>query len=203
MDKVKMDFANIGDIHKDRIVDVNGTQVTVRTHIPMEEKRKMAEEWTEMTVLFDDENNICLNSHENEFIRMYLMMKYYTNLDVDDVGVDDVANLLINTESEGKIYGCVVDDLCYVQDMTIQMRSNVREMYNTGNSLAHAVKTSFGFLFNGEDITETLAKSQILSDKMLEAVKVLQDKEKEAPKKANNGVLTVGGKIVNIAKKNK
>ena len=65
------------------------------------------------------------------------------------------------------------------------------------NSLGFKIKKSFGFLFTGEDLTETLAKSRPIAERMLDAVELIKKQESdpaEALKKMTGGVFKFGKK---------
>ena len=64
-----------------------------------------------------------------------------------------------------------------------------------------AIRTSFGFLFNGEDITESMAKAELTKDTMFKALDAINKKEQEEAEKMNDGKLRVAGNILNFAKR--
>ena len=78
---------------------------------------------------------------------------------------------------------------------------SVFETYKDDKSITKAVRTSFGFLFNGEDITESMAKAEMTKDTIYNALSALREKEQEASEKINNGKLNVGGNLISFAKK--
>ena len=57
------------------------------------------------------------------------------------------------------------------------------------------------FLFNGEDITESLAKAEMTKDTMFKALDAINKKEQEEKEKMNGGKLKVAGNILNFAKR--
>lgn len=77
------------------------------------------------------------------------------------------------------------------------MFANARDAYAAKNSLTEAIHKSFGFLFDGKDITETLAETQAVSGQMLDVV----DQLNKAAKKSDGGKIKAGGNVINIAKK--
>lgn len=199
MEKKKFKIAGCADLCDEHTIDVNGEELTVRTHIPLEKKLAMAQELVTFISLIDDENEIMSESHLYQVGLVYLTVLYYTNADLDDVNATDVFDWMINTGVyDQTLENLVYEDRYYVVEMAQAIYKNISNAYAVEHGLAHAVKKTFGFMFNGEDITETLAKSQAISDKMIDVVGKLNAAEQ--PKSKDGGV-KVGGNVIRIAKK--
>ena len=199
MEKKKFKIAGCADLCDEHTIDVNGEELTVRTHIPLEQKIAMAQDLVAFISLIDDENEIMSESHWYQVSLVYLTVLYYTNADLDDVNASDVFDWMINTGVyDQTLENLVYEDRYYVVEMAQAIYKNISNTYAVEHGLAHAVKKTFGFMFNGEDITETLAKSQAISDKMIDVVGKLNAAEQP---KSKDGVVKVGGNVIRIAKK--
>lgn len=201
MRKHKIEFKKYADMHEEvEVVGKDGTKVTVRTHIPYEDKCKMVRELLEEGLMVHDDS-ICYEGYLMEAIRMKKVLEYYTDVKVDDIDPQRVADFLVNNELVDAINDVIDKDWCAVQDILYPMKYGVIDTYADDKGLTKALRTSFGFLFNGEDISESLAKAEATKKTIYDALGALSEKEKEEKEKVNNGKLMIGNNIINFAKR--
>ena len=201
MKKQKIDFAKYADTHEEtELIGADGTKIMVRDHIPYEDKKQMARELVERCVIIHDDS-CCYESFEVYAEKIKAMLHYYTDVDVDDVEAEDAANFAINNGLLGQIRDVIHDDYMEAEDIFIALESGVMDTFTDDQSIRKALKTSFGFLFNGEDITESLAKAEMTKDTMFKALDALNRKEAEEQEKMNSGTLKVGGNILNFSRR--
>lgn len=201
MRKHKIEFKKYADMHEEiEVVGKDGTKVMVRTHIPYGDKLKLAQEILEEGLMIHDDS-ICYEGHLMEAIRMKKILEYYTDVKVDDIEPQNVADFMVNNELLDGIGEAIYKDWCAVQDILYPMKYGVIDTYADDKGLTKAIRTSFGFLFNGEDITESLAKAEATKDTIYKAIGALNEKEKEENKKVNNGKLMIGNNIINFARR--
>ena len=201
MRKKKIDFKKYADMHDEtELTGKDGTAIVVRSNISYADKIEMAKWIVENYVMIHDDS-ISYESYELPAAMIMAVMKYYTNVPVDDADLYDVADFAINNGLIGQIREYIHDDYYEFEDIYVTMIRGVMDNYDDDQSLKKAIKTSFGFLFNGEDITESLAKAEMTRDTMFKALDALNQKEKEESEKVNNGKLNVGGNIISFAKK--
>ena len=201
MRKKKIDFKKYADMHEEKKLTGNdGTEITVRNHIPYEDKVQMARDVIENCVIVHDDS-CCYESYEISAEKIRAMVKYYTNVPVDDASAYEVADFVINDGLILQITEYIKDDYCEAEDIYITMLDAVVDTYTDDMSLKKAIKTSFGFLFNGEDITESMAKAEMTKDTLFSALNAINKKEEEAQKNIDEGRLNVGGNILNFAKR--
>lgn len=200
MEKKKFEM-KLGDAYEAmEDVSVGGETIHVRKHIPLEEKMMLASDMVQMTAMPDEELGIVTTSSLEEVCKLYLILKYYTDVDLEGVEAKRVFDWIIGYDgAEREIEHIVALDYYYVEDMVYTLRDNIKAKHEARHGLAHAVKTTFGFLFDGRDITETLAESREISETMLDTVGRLN----EAAKKEEAGRVKVAGNVINIGKKNK
>lgn len=202
MDKQKIDLAKYADLCEEvQVKGKDGTVVTVRTHIPYSEKVALAQEWIEQTLMVHDDSCVYM-SYESDLYRKYYIAKYYTDVDVEDATPEEVYNFMINNELYDDVNDRIMHDFDDVVMMYYAIYENYRDTYNDDRSLAKAVRTSFGFLFNGEDITESMAKAEMTKETIYKAFSALQEKEKaESTQLSDGGKLKVNGNILQFGKK--
>lgn len=201
MKKKKIDFAKYAKMCEETTMKgKDGTEITVRNHISYADKIAMATELVENFVMTHDDS-ICYESYELPAARIYEVMKYYTDVPVDGAGVTEVADFAINNGLINGIREYIHDDYFEFEDVYITLVRSVMDNYEDDRSLKKAIRTSFGFLFNGEDITESLAKAEMTKDTMFKALDAINKKEQEEAEKINGGKLKVAGNILNFAKR--
>lgn len=197
MDKKKIDFAKYNEMCEEKkVVGKDKTEITVRTHIPYRDKFKMARELVEQNVIIHNDS-CAYDNYLDQAVWMLKILEYYTDVDTDGVDEEHAADFMINNEVSQKVHDIIENDLCEVEDIYFKMRDGVMTTFEDDKSLKTALKTSFGFLFNGEDVTESLAKAETVSGTLFDALAALR-KEDE---KRNPGKIDVGGNILNFAKK--
>ena len=125
----------------------------------------------------------------------------YTNVIVDEATAEEVCDFMINNGLIGQLREFIHDDYYEAEDVYVTMLNMVLETYDDDMSLRKAIKTSFGFLFNGEDITESMAKAELTKDTLFKALDAINQKEQEASENMDNGKLKVGSNILNFARK--
>ena len=201
MKKKAIDFKKYADMHENKeIVGTDGTKVVVRDHISYANKVAMAVALVEENVMIHDDS-VCYESFAMPAERIKGIMKYYTDVPVDDADAQEVADFAINNGLIGQIRDYIHDDYYEFEDVFVTLIRSVMDNYEDDQSLAKAIKTSFGFLFTGEDVTETLAKAEAAKDTVFDALGALREKETQDESKMKGGKLKVEGKLLNFAKK--
>lgn len=201
MRKKKIDFKKYADMHEETtLTGKDGTEITVRDHISYEDKVNMCREILENCIMIHDDS-CCYESVSINAERIKAVMKYYTNVPVDDAEASAVCDFVINNELIKPIREYIYNDYMEAEDVYITMLNMVMDTSTDDMSLKKAIKTSFGFLFNGEDITESLAKAEMTKDTMFKALDAINKKEQEEKKKIDDGKLKVGNNILNFARK--
>lgn len=201
MEKIKFELDKYADMHSETdVVGKDGTKITVRNHIPFSEKEAMAKEMAMVLIIVHDDS--CLyDSSEYEKIEKYMIAKYYTNIDITDVEARDVADFFINNDMMDSINEIIKEDFDVVCDILWRIDDSITKTYEDDHSIAKAIRTNFGFLFTGEDITESIERAEGIRDTLFEAIGALRDVEREREEKLNNGKVVIGGNLINFAKK--
>lgn len=174
--------------------------ITVRNHIPYEEKEKMAHEILEQTTVIH-EDACAFEGSTFDVVEMCAIAKYYTSIDTEDVEPRLIADYLINYGLIDEVRRFIMDDYKHVMSIYEHLLDSIATMYDYDGSMTKALRTSFGFLFNGEDITESLAKAEATKSAVYEAINAFRSVEKEKSENIDGGTMKVGGNVINFAKK--
>lgn len=198
---MKIDFKKYADAHESKVIKgKDGTEITVRDHIPYEQKVKMAQEMVEEIVMIHDDS-CTYESHLENAIRAMKILEYYTDAETEGADAIEVADFMINNEILREIEEYSYRDLDEVDDLYRYLKFSVVVTFDDDRSLHKAIRTSFGFLFNGEDVTESLAKAEATQETIYKAVGALREKEEEERSKVQDGKMLVGGNILSFTKR--
>lgn len=201
MRKKKIDFKKYADMHEEKEMTGNdGTVIVVRNHISYADKVQMTKDVIENCVMIHDDS-CCYESYDMYAEKIRTMMKYYTNVPVEEAEAYDVCDFVINNGLLRQIKDYIREDYYEAEDIFVSMLNAVMDTYTDDMSLKKAIKTSFGFLFNGEDITESMAKAEMTKDTLFKALDAINKKEQEEKEKMDDGRLKVGNNILNFARK--
>lgn len=201
MKQKKINFKKYADMHEEtELIGKDGTVIVAMDHISYADKVNMAKDVIENCVMIHDDS-CCYESHMIYAEKIKAMVKYYTNVHVDEASAEEVCDFMINNGLISQLRDYIHDDYYEAEDVYVSMINMVMETYDDDMSLKKAIKTSFGFLFNGEDITESLAKAELTKDTMFKALDAINKKEQEEKKKIDDGKLKVGNNILNFARK--
>ena len=201
MEKRKFELEKYADMHEEKeVTGKDGIKIMVRDHIPYADKEEMAKDMAARIMIIHDDSCI-YDSSEYCKIEKYMIAKYYTDIDTDEVDLKDIADFLINNELFESIKKIVWEDYDAVRDIFWSIEESIKKTYEDDKSLTKAIRNSFGFLFTGEDITESLAKAEATKDVLFEAIGALRNVEKEREEKIDNGKVKIGGNLISFAKK--
>ena len=169
MRKKKIDFKKYADLHEEiELTGNDGTKIQVRNHISYADKIQMARDVIENCVMIHDDS-CCYEGINIYAEKIRAIVKYYTNVPADDADAYEVADFVINNGLLAEIREYIHDDYYEAEDVYVTMLNMVMATYTDDMSLKKAIKTSFGFLFNGEDVTESLAKAELTKDTLFNA----------------------------------
>ena len=182
------------------MIGKDGTKIMVRNHIPYEDKIQLCRDVIENCVMVHDDS-CCYEGININAERIKAVVKYYTNVNTEDADANAVCDFMINNDLIGQVRNYIHDDFYELEDVYVTMLNMVVDTYEDDVSLKKAIRRSFGFLFTGEDITESMAQAEATSSILFDALGALRKAEKEKEEKIDAGKLSVGGNIINFAKK--
>jgi hypothetical protein len=201
MEKRKIDLSAYYDVHEEETFEgKDGTKVTVRNHIPYMDKEAIAGEMAGQLLIIHDES--CMyTSKDIKRKKLYMIAKYYTDIDVEEADEHQIADFLINNDLADQIENYVFDDWYLVEQIYLYIEKAVIKTYEDDKSLSKAIKTSFSSLLTGEDVGTTLANAEHVRDTLMDAVEALRQVNKEKEEQIDHGKMTVGGNVINFAKR--
>lgn len=161
----------------ERQMVILGQEVTVRDRISYKEKLDAAEEHVARIAVFDEENGLCYVTHLDDAIKTFTMLKVYTNMDMSEYdsldGICELADKMAE-ENTDNFYEFIQRDFDALMDLSDKLYYNVMNVFEQTHSLAHRFAKSFGFLFDGKDLTETLAEAREVSEQMIDHLGAIQ-----------------------------
>lgn len=203
---VKIVKENIPAVRMVEITGKDGTRVTVKTHIPYEEKEAMAMELLLYTNATDNETFVMFDSYKRVLLEAVLIAKYYTDIDLTDFGEDEgwciLMDWLVMNEVYGQLMEVTAEDRQMVTEINQLMTEATRTSYASEHSLGVKVQKLLGEgVLESEDMFTSMAKSEEVNNVMLQLVGAYREQQKA---EKNRKKMDIGdGVVVNFAKKNK
>lgn len=150
-----------------------GQTIKVQSFIPYKTKVEAAQELVAIGAIFDEKLGIAYWSHMYEAATRYVRLKYYTDFDLTAYeGAEGLYLLMDRTDTEDstELDNAVGEDFDTVRNLAWDIYHNVKYVFEHEHSLGQKVLGSFGFLFDGKDITESLAEAREISEKMIDTL---------------------------------
>lgn len=186
-------------------VEANGIKVQVKKWLPYSVMEEMAMELASMALMFDADVGFACIGHGEKMAKAYLIVKYFTDLDIEGCTPEEVFDYVTATELLEKIESAVDNAMWRVEDIYYLMCRTLVDKFMKENSVEGLLKKTFGFLLTGEDITESLAKSEGIANRMVEVMDIFQRHEKEQAvlksTKKDSSKMKIGGATLSLAKK--
>ena len=128
--------------------------------------------------MFDEETGIAYEAYNAELIRAFLILKYYTDLDLAEYdnpeGRCAVHDALASHGLWREIMDIVDADMDDVDVIAYKLGSSARRSFEEKHSLSRLVMKTFGALLGTEDLTQTIAKAETLNGKLIDMLGAVQ-----------------------------
>lgn len=196
MEKVKIDLSGYAD--KCQEIKIKGSDdvvITVRDHISVAEKLNFMNDFIRST--FINMKEYCYDSFMQVVTEKALVVRYYTNVDTDGYTDEEVYDFVMNNNLFDSIAEYICRDMEDVSIMCTDMRNAILMTTENEVSLSSAIRKSFGFLFDGKDVSETFAEATELKEQLLGVVETL----KHAGEVQKDSKVSVNGAVINFAQK--
>lgn len=205
MEKIKIAFENIPEIHIVEIIGINGDRIQVAENIPYFKKEYMALELGAFLTVADEEQQIMYDNYKYLLLESVLIAKYYTNIDVSELGNEEDWQMLFDYLTINGVYDKIREvinrDYTIVQDIAEKMLKPTRELFNRKNSLAYKVSIAFSSILDGnEDLAEAVARSEAVNNTMVDMIDAYNEQRRE---KKNKNIKLDNGAVISLAKKKK
>jgi len=158
-------------------------------------------------LVIDESGQISYVSYKRPLLETYLLVKYYTNIDIDDIEDDDgymklFDYLVANDLYEKLIMQTSQDYRGHVDEIEWRLRDAAESVYEKKNSLGYKLDKAFGFLFTGEDLIDQIAAAENINEKMIDMFKAVRERDtKNALLNNSKAKVNSGGAVLNMAKK--
>ena len=155
----------------EKIMKVLGQEVTVKSFIPYATKVEMAEEYVARGSIFDEDRGVAYWTYLEEAVEMYIFLKAYTGLDMSKYdSVDGMYQLMdeLAAEDISELKSYAWNDYMTVIELTYKIFDSAALLWKSEHSVGYNVLKSFGFLFDGRDLTETLAQAREVNEQMID-----------------------------------
>ena len=176
--------------------------IIVKSRIPYAEKEKMAIEYIEGSLGVDANLGVCYTIYSADLVWNYLFIKYYTNIEVDDV--EDLTALYDYAEEKGLMNPNVEYHVCLDVDIVIKIAEKYKESVIRLYEKEHSLEQQAKKLLN-TDVDTNIAETRELIEKLTDMRGALMEKEERnnvlqfGKKKAAN--VASGGVKLNLSKK--
>lgn len=129
-------------------------------------------------MVFDEEAGIAYEAYNAELIRAFLVLKYYTDLDLAEYdnpeGRATVHDALASHGLWREIMDVVDLDMDDVDMIAFKLGSSARRSFEEKHSLSRMLMKTFGALLGTEDLTQTVAKAEVLNGKLIDMLAAVQ-----------------------------
>lgn len=166
-EKIKLVFDN-GSLNATENITINGQTIEVKKRISCEDKDAFAIDYASRMCIIDEAKEIAYKNIDAEIILVFLMFKYYTNVDVSEYE-DDIGKFYDHAgEYRYTIFDICMDDMCLTEKMSNNCANRMIDNYNKEHSFGHKLMMSLNGVITGEDIMKRLAESKIINEEMID-----------------------------------
>lgn len=163
------------------VVNICGQEIKVLKQISYNQKLAYAQEFASNACVIDVSKGISYENYDTEALSVYMVCKYYTNIDLKDFELDMGALHDVMVHHMGVIKDVCAQDLYISDAMAFNYTLRTIEIYNMENSLNQKIKMSFGGILNGEDLLKVIAESRVVNEEMIDLLaKAKKQDEAEA-----------------------
>lgn len=167
-----------GFLEKSTLWRNSNVEFHVMNHIPYREMEDAALEYSMLMTVTDDEREFSYPMYCREIFDAYIFAKYFTDLDIEDVGSRYNAEAVYDYLNASDIFrGYEMPyDMETIREMADRMMENYMEMYKHDHSLT----TKLGKLAD-MDWTKEMAQANDVNQNMIELLSAVTKKDKEKP----------------------
>lgn len=164
-------------------VQIGDQEIQVKKQITYDEKMRYAQEYASYVCAIDESQELMHEAFDDGAIRVYLLVKYYTNIDVDEFEAD------METLYDAMLpYMAAVRDACFndsihCECIASQYTDRAIEIYNKQHSLGQKIKTMLGGLLDTDDIGKVIAESRFVNEEMIDLLQKARDREDQKEEK--------------------
>lgn len=169
----------------EKTMSLFGKESQVWSRIPYKDKLEAANKLASMMGVFDEEHGIAYVGYMEDAAKWYVRLAYYTEIDVTEYeDYDKLIELMdmIEEADMSEFEEFIKSDFDVVEDLAYTLFSNAERIFKREHSIEYNIMKSFGFLFDGQDITQTIAQARDVNAQMIDhlgAIMSIKTKEEE------------------------
>lgn len=204
MDKLKIDSTMIPETEMCEMRDANGNVWMVKKHIPYAQKEMMALEISVYTMITDEDKKMVYENFKSYLIETMLIAKYYTTIDVAELGSEEKMQELFDYLTFTGLYDVlmetVADDYRMVRAISNRMMDPARVSYERENSLSYKISNMFGDALDADTMAQTIAKTEEVNNTMVDLIDAYREKK---GRESNKEMALGNGAVISLARKKK
>ena len=135
-------------------------------------------------MVFDEESGVAYEGYNAELMRAFLILVYYTDLDLADYDTQEgrqlIYDVLASNKLWDKILGIVGEDMQVVASICMQLEEASRRNFERKQSMDYKLGKVFESLLGTENLVETIAKAEGLNSKLIDLLGAMQTKKPAA-----------------------
>lgn len=153
-------------------------EIHFRRVLPRKAKTWMALDLAEAALVFDEDTGVVYEGYTYELVRVVLMMRYYTDFDMDlyegEEGWYQLHDLLESHGVLDSLNEVLAPDMWEVEKIYRHIKDAAAATFEKEHSLAHKVMKSFGSLLGTDDLMTSIAHAGTINSSMIEMLGALQ-----------------------------
>lgn len=155
----------------EKVMSLFGKELHVWNRIKYKDKLEAANELASMMGVFDEVHGVAYINYMEDAVKWYIRLEYYTDMDVMEYkDYDKLAELMdiVEEADTHEFEEFIESDFQTIDSLAYKLFCNAADVFDREHSIEYNIMKSFGFLFDGQDITETLAQAHEVNDQMIE-----------------------------------
>ncbi len=197
----------IENIKQTEITTTEGDIIHVKEELPYEQMEQMMWELAGNMVFIDEENGAVGMNFRQELLFPYLIVKYYTDIDLSEVQTEEDIQALYDWLKINPYYdlirniiSCSFNRVMLMADAAVEATKSI---YAANTSLPYLLRKSFGSALGSEELSEAISKSDELNRTLVDMMGAVKEKEEREKADSASGkkLKAKNGLMLNLAKK--
>lgn len=148
-----------------------GQKVKVRTELTYKEIIEWAQEYVARAAILHP-SGVAYWGHLSDAVEDLIILKALTDMDTSAYETEEGLMRMMDQTMENaewfEFLKATSAVRMHIKHMADRLFENLRKIHEKENSLDYKIRESFGFLFTGEDLTETLAHGREVNEQMID-----------------------------------
>lgn len=195
MEKITLTAAPFPTDVYSKSMEWEGQTIRIRDRLSRLDKEAAASELLSMAVIFDDKRGIAYDAVYADVARLFVITKYYTDIDVAPYNTPEGWYVLYDTLND---YGNILYDYIVptevdeLMSIYCQLKITTQRMFEREHALETAIQNMMGGMLSGGAQTDAIAEASNAIELMIDALGALHNQRMASMK---------GGLPISFAKK--